>query len=40
MAADYFVRLGDGFRQVLEKAENSPVSQELINALIPKPNFN
>ncbi|EFX84298.1 hypothetical protein DAPPUDRAFT_314991 [Daphnia pulex] len=39
MAADYFVRLSDGFRQVLKQAENNPVSQELINALIPKPNF-
>lgn len=39
MAADCFVRIGDGFRQVLEQVENSPVSQEVIDALIPKPNF-
>jgi hypothetical protein len=39
MAADFFFRLGDGFRQVLEQIENSPVSQEVIDALIPKPNF-
>ncbi|EFX84530.1 hypothetical protein DAPPUDRAFT_314871 [Daphnia pulex] len=29
-AAEYFVRVGDGFHQVLEQVENSPVSQEVM----------
>jgi hypothetical protein len=40
MFADYIARLSNGFYQLLEKAESSPISPELINALIPKPNFN
>ncbi|KAK4014411.1 hypothetical protein OUZ56_026934 [Daphnia magna] len=37
--ADYVALLGDGYRQLLEIAEKGPVTRQIINALIPDPNY-
>lgn len=37
--ADYVALLGDGYRQLMEIAEKGPVTRQIINALIPDPNY-